>query len=101
MSASARVDAWTMVLEELERGHQDGTQHEEQGNDVDHWTPPAGLGPLPAELAPRAAALVTALTEAASRKAAARDEIARQLAGVRAVPLAADAGDPVYLDTSG
>lgn len=101
MSASVRVKAWTLVLEDLEGRRLRGSQHEEQANDVAPWTPPAGLGPLPAELAPRAEALVTALNEAASRTAAARDEVARQLAGVRSVPLAADAGDPVYLDTSG
>lgn len=65
------------------------------------WTPPAGLGPLPAELAPRAQALVAALNEAAARTAAARDEIARQLAAVRSVPLAEDGGSSVYLDVAG
>ena len=88
------------MLDDLE--HQlEADQAPEASTGVVPWTPPAGLGPLPAELAPRAQALVTALTAAAARTAAARDEVARQLAAVRSVPLAEDGGSSVYLDVAG
>ncbi|WP_372698481.1 hypothetical protein [Arthrobacter sp. JSM 101049] len=88
------------MLEDLE--HQlEAAQALEASTGVVPWTPPAGLGPLPAELAPRAQALVAALNDAAVRTVAARDEIARQLAAVRSVPLAEDGGSSVYLDVAG
>lgn len=66
-----------------------------------HWSPPAGLGPLPGHLAPRAAALAATLVDAATGTAAFRDDLGRQLAAVRSVPLADDAGSSVYLDVTG
>lgn len=65
------------------------------------WTPPGGLGPLPSHLAPRAAALVDALNDAARRTAGVRDDTVRQLSAVRSVPLSVDGGSSVYLDVSG
>jgi len=88
------------VLDDLEH-HLEADQAPEAGTGIVPWTPPDGLGPLPAELAPRAQALAAALTAAAARLAAARDEIARQLAAVRSVPLAEDGGSSVYLDVAG
>lgn len=88
------------MLEDLEH-HVEASQAPEAGTGVVPWTAPAGLGPLPQELAPRAQALLAALNEAAARTAAARDEIGAQLAAVRSVPLAEDGGSSVYLDVAG
>lgn len=88
------------MLEDLEH-HVEASQAPEAGTGVVPWNTPAGLGPLPEELAPRAQALLTTLNEAAARTAAARDEIGAQLAAVRSVPLAEDGGSSVYLDVAG
>lgn len=88
------------MLEDLEH-HLEASQAPEAGTGVVPWTAPAGLGPLPVDLAPRAQALITALNAAVARTTAARDEIARQLAAVRSVPLAEDGGKSVYLDVAG
>lgn len=88
------------MLEDLEH-HLEASQAPEASGGVVPWAPPAGLGPLPVDLAARAQALIAALNDAAVRTTAARDEIGRQLAAVRSVPLAEDGGSSVYLDVAG
>ena len=64
------------------------------------WAPPAGLGQLPASLAPRVAALLTDMEAAKTVVAVKRDEVSRQLRAVATVPRPA-AGNAVYLDVTG
>jgi hypothetical protein len=88
-AAAALVDGWIAALEELER-------HADAPALAAGWAPPAGLGPLPAELAPRARDL-----EAAQQRAIRRmtDEQRRVGAHLDAVDVVAPARSrAVYLD---
>lgn len=117
--ASPGIFSWEAVLDELERNVVAARAAMEDGPDASavvpltmtlpphapeargHRGPSAGLGPLPAHLASRAADLLAAIKDAATRTAVLRDDLGRQLAAVRSVPLAEDAGSSVYLDVSG
>lgn len=70
---STPEEAWTAVLDALERDVAAVERHLASGTVPPGaaWTPPAGLGPLPADLVPRADAIV-----------------ARQFAATQAVGLA-------------
>ena len=65
------------------------------------WTPPAGLGPLPAELADRAAAVAGAQRGALARLDAARRAVLAHLGAVRSVESSHEPERPVYLDATG
>ena len=65
------------------------------------WTPPAGLGPLPAELADRAAAVAGAQRGALARLDAARKAVLAHLGAVRSVESSHEPERPVYLDATG
>ena len=65
------------------------------------WTPPAGLGPLPAELADRAAAVAGVQRGALARLDAARKAVLAHLGAVRSVESAREPERPVYLDATG
>lgn len=64
------------------------------------WQPPAGIGDLPAALAPRASALLRAIESLKPVLEVRRDEAARQLRAISSVPR-----DPgvasIYLDSVG
>lgn len=66
------------------------------------WAPPTDLGPLPPQLASRAAALVRELQDLSSRSASAIDQLRRQRRA--ADHLSATSGSeaaPVYLSVDG
>jgi hypothetical protein len=64
------------------------------------WTPPTDLGPMPAELRERAAALVAEQRESLHTLNELQRETGRHLAAVRAVPSTRQ-DQSVYLDVSG
>lgn len=64
------------------------------------WTPPSGLGPLPAPLLDRARALLARQIEVGRRLAEAAELSRRQLAAVQAHRGAAESA-PVYIDLAG
>lgn len=68
---------------------------------VPAWTAPAGLGPLPEDLAAHAAAVLEAHREALALLAAAKEAAGRHLQAVRSIPAARDTGRSVYLDVTG
>ena len=65
------------------------------------WTPPTGLGPLPAELATRASSLVDRQGGVIARLEAARLSVLRHLGLVGRVEGAHEPERPVYLDVVG
>ena len=67
----------------------------------DTWTPPAGLGAIPTELAERVRDLVHNQQKLIGELETARNLTARHLAAVRAVPPKRDARASVYLDVAG
>jgi len=68
---------------------------------TNEWTPPAGLGAIPAELAERARDLVHNQQKLIGELETARNLTAKHLAAVRAVPPKRDARASVYLDVAG
>jgi hypothetical protein len=94
--------AWLAALDELEavagRDPQVDGPSSVAGTGV--WTPPAGLGPLPAELADRAAAVVGVQRGALARLDAARKAVLAHLGAVRTVESSHEPERPVYLDAS-
>ena len=106
--------AWVAVLDDLERSlamaaHPAGTSfagNAENPEDastttLQPWSPPAGLGPLPADLADRAERLLRAQLDAGSLLQEARGRVARHLVAVRSVDPGRPARDSVYLDVLG
>jgi hypothetical protein len=106
--------AWVAVLDDLERGlamaaHPAGgsfpgnaeNPEEASTTTLEPWSPPAGLGPLPADLADRAERLLRAQLDAGSLLQEARGRVARHLVAVRSVDPARPARDSVYLDVLG
>ena len=65
------------------------------------WTPPSGLGPLPAHLEVRARALLSATSNVRATLALRHFDVGRHLAAVQSVPSAASSRPPVYLDVAG
>jgi hypothetical protein len=99
-------DAWLAVLDDLEQamaetaadpGSRPLTEDARRGP----WSPPAGLGPLPADLADRAARLLRAQLDAESLLQDERARVARHLVAVRSVDPARPARESVYLDVLG
>jgi len=95
-------DAWVALLDELEGGAAAAADRAgETGSDApaaQPWDPPAGIGPLPADLADRAARLLRAQLDAESLLQDERARVARHLAAVRSVDPARSPRDSVYLD---
>lgn len=102
---SANHDRWVAVLNELWRHTRDSmdagvTDHARARTSGETWTPPEGLGPMPAELLPRAAALRTSQQLAIARVEERLADVSSRLRAVKKIPqLAADV--PVYLDRIG
>ena len=65
------------------------------------WTPPTGLGPLPRELADRAAAVAVTQRDALAQVDDARLVVLRHLEFVRSVEASHQPERPVYLDATG
>lgn len=102
------ISAWCAVLDQLEAGLGAAALHADvaaRGGDLtvaDTWTPPADLGPLPAELAGRARAMLAGQRELISELEETRQRVAKRLSIVRSVPSArSGAASAVYLDVTG
>jgi hypothetical protein len=104
--------AWVAALEELEQlaavtvgGEGAGGAGAGAGAGVVSarplWQPPRDLGPLPADLAERAAAVVEVQRGALARLEAARAAVLRHLGVVRTVEASHQPERPVYLDATG
>ena len=99
--------AWLAALDELEAVAGRDPQLAADGAGVARagmlgtWTPPAGLGPLPAELADRAAAVAGVQRGALARLDAARKAVLAHLGAVRSVESSHEPERPVYLDATG
>jgi len=65
------------------------------------WTPPTGLGPLPADLATRASSLAERQRGVLGRLEAARAAVLQHLGAVRTVEASHEPSRPVYLDATG
>jgi hypothetical protein len=65
------------------------------------WTPPSGLGPIPAELEGRARELLAGQRELIAELERARCATAAQLVSLRKVPATRPTGASVYLDIHG
>jgi hypothetical protein len=83
--------AWTAVLDELEAALPLRGTH--------GWRPPAGLGPLPAELAPRAFALLAAQRNAEQHGQAELARIGAELSALRRPGIAPVSEAAAYIDT--
>ncbi|TWX38561.1 hypothetical protein ES689_07995 [Frigoribacterium sp. ACAM 257] len=94
--------AWLAALDELEAVAGRDPQLAADGAGVSGaWAPPAGLGPMPAELADRAAAVAGAQRGALARLDAARKAVLAHLGAVRSVESSHEPERPVYLDATG
>jgi hypothetical protein len=109
-ASSPAVAAWTEVLERLEDDLRAALAAGKASEDASaaspshrssRWTPPAGLGPLPAELRDRAERLAEAQRHTAHYLRDQRDTTARHLAAVRSVPPAEADRPSVYFDLLG
>ena len=92
-------DAWVDALDELER-------ELEWADDVvsgrsAQWTPPQGLGTMPAELVDRASRILDAQRNLMTWLDEERQDAGRHLAALRSVPAVTDAAASVYLDVAG
>lgn len=101
--AEANLAAWKAVLTELEdnleafRGPADVSEQARML--ARNWTPPSDLGPLPAELAPRARLLAKAQDRAYVQLRGEARMNRRQAELIRSVPGPSSAA--VYLDVAG
>jgi hypothetical protein len=94
--------AWLAALDELEAVAGRDPQAAADGAGVSGaWTPPAGLGPLPPELAGRASAVASVQRGALARLDAARKAVLAHLGAVRSVESSREPERPVYLDATG
>lgn len=71
------------------------------GNGPTGWAAPADAGPIPPELADRAARVLDAQRETEQMLQQTRHTAAQHLSAVNAVPVAQAAGPSLYLDVSG
>ena len=106
LTEGRQYDAWVAVLDELERNaakaaHPSGGWAGSEPLPGSRWSPPAGIGPLPAALADRAARLLDAQRDAGAQLQEERTRVARHLVTVRAVDPARPTRDSVYLDVLG
>lgn len=109
---TAQAIAWAGVLDELEYrlglAAADAATHSDRdtvaGAAIDApgpWTPPTGIGPIPAELVARAQELLAGQRELGAELEAGKNEIARHLAAIRSVPAMRAPSASVYLDVTG
>jgi hypothetical protein len=101
--------AWRAALDELEALVAD-TDASLPAGDADtvtaptaprRWAPPAGLGPLPQDLATRASSLAERQRGVIGRLEAARAAVLQHLGAVRTVEASHEPSRPVYLDATG
>lgn len=101
-SADAFHDRWVAVLTELELDVDDAESslRANQPPPARPWTPPSGIGPMPASLRIRAEALVSRQTEVARQISEAASMGRKQARAVRSMRAMGPAV-PVYVDTAG
>jgi hypothetical protein len=101
---SSDVAAWGRALDRLEADAVAAGQLLDGHvlTDGEPWQPPAGIGPLPAELAQRAVALLDRMLPLHGELATAQEQIRRQLAATRRVTEATSQvrRTSLYIDTS-
>ena len=87
---------WAVLLDRFE----DEIRRVNRGetDELPEWSEPDDIPPLPAELAGRAKSILERQLSTAERAAAARREIGRELAAVRAIPATSGTQLPRYLD---
>ena len=83
------LDRFEDELRRVNRGETD---------ELPEWSEPEDFPPLPAELAGRARSILERQVSTAERAAAARREIGRELAAVKAIPATSGTQLPRYLD---
>jgi hypothetical protein len=97
-------DAWVTMLDELEldvariEALLADTQRDRDLPISDPWTPPAGLGPLPLDLLPRADRVLARQLAAATAVACALATTRRQAAVVELLSAGQDVLRPSYVD---
>ncbi len=97
-------EAWTGALDELELdvvSVESLLADEHRGRDLpvtNPWSPPAGLGPLPLDLRPRADGILTRQLAAAQALAQALVHNRRHAAVAATVETGVPVGRPAYLD---
>jgi hypothetical protein len=94
-------DTWNAALDRLEDDVHAGLALGLAGGAGDAlgtWMPPAGLGPLPAELVDRARRIAAAQLEVSALLTGLQAETAKQRAAARSVPLAHDRAAAAYVD---
>jgi hypothetical protein len=98
------IAAWSGLLDRFEeeirrvnRG-ESGRGESAETADLPDWTEPDDFPPLPAELGGRARSILERQRSTAERAAAARREIGRELAAVRAIPATSGTQLPRYID---
>lgn len=110
--AAPQSAAWAAVLAELEEqvGSTEGWLREyDAGAGIPDpaalpaagWTPPSGLGPVPAELAGRLLAVQARHRDATERLARTRAGVAGALAAARTALATKDPAPGIYLDQEG
>ncbi|MDQ4138671.1 MAG: hypothetical protein M3116_07510 [Actinomycetota bacterium] len=82
---------WSEVLDDLERRLAHGVDAT--------WSQPVGLGPLPAELVPRASALAAAQRATIAAAEGELHRLEREMAALRRPSVARAAERPAYIDT--
>lgn len=108
MSAEAVVGGWCSVLADLEdqvrrirRDLASPGSAQQPPPDPAPWEPPVGLGPLPAELEPRANTLMQGIAEVRDLTQRRQRDVGRQIAAVRSVPRPHAGTASVYVDVTG
>jgi len=93
--------AWVALLDELEASLGEAALGASGAADsaVSAWTPPSGLGPIPADLVERARDILGGQRELISELQGERRAVGEQLAALRQVP--APQAHAVYLDITG
>jgi hypothetical protein len=101
---SPDLAAWEEELDRLEAdvSASERLLDERLPQDVAFWTPPADLGPFPAELAERAVALLDRMIQLQQDVPEAMEQIRRQLGATRRVAEATSSvrRTSLYIDTS-
>lgn len=101
-AASPAVDAgsrWESVLESLEADLEPAQDLEQAAAGT--WTAPQALGPLPARLAERADRILRAQRQALHALEQAKNDAAKHLAALEAIPSVRSPLQSVYLDVQG
>jgi hypothetical protein len=89
--------AWASILDRFEADIAVAVS----GGTPESWTPPADAGPVPPELAERAARVLDAQQETRSILTRSRADAAAHRDALDSVPDAGDSGHALYLDVRG